>query len=124
MSPTLKYAVAGLGIVSTATVVALPFLTPAGRRGVVMAALIALTVQIAAFWGIFRFKNELSSFLAAWIGGTLVRLAVVAVVAAGVVRNGADGAIPTLLALAGFFFGLLLLEPVYFRDGPTQTVEA
>jgi hypothetical protein len=29
-----------------------------------------------------------------------------------------------LLALAGFFFGLLLLEPIFFRLEPGETVEA
>ena len=54
-----------------------------------------------------------------WIAGHL--LAVVAIV---VIRSGMEGAVPMLLALAGFFFGLLLLEPVYFRIGPNETVEA
>jgi len=46
------------------------------------------------------------------------------VVAVVVIRSGTEGAVPMLLALAGFFFGLLLLEPVYFRIGPSETVEA
>ena len=29
-----------------------------------------------------------------------------------------------LLALVGFFFGLLLLEPLYFRPGHSDAVEA
>jgi hypothetical protein len=32
-----------------------------------------------------------------------------------VLRSGSEGIAPTLLALASFFFGLLLLEPIYFR---------
>jgi hypothetical protein len=35
-----------------------------------------------------------------------------------VVRSGTESAIPMLLALAGFFFALLLLEGVFFRAAP------
>ena len=124
MSASVKYAVTS--VVAIATIVAglWPFLEPAGRNGVLVAAAVALPVQVIAFWALNRSRTELNGFLAAWIGGTLVRMAVIAVVAILVIRSGTEGAVPMLLALAGFFFGLLLLEPVYFRVGLNETVEA
>ena len=124
MSPSAKYAVTGVVAISTIVAGMWPFLDPAGRSGVLAAAAVALPVQIIAFWALIRFRTELNGFLAAWVGGTLVRMAVIAMVAFAVIRSGMEGAVPMLLALAGFFFGLLLLEPVYFRIGPSETVEA
>ena len=98
MSASVKYAVTS--VVAIATIVAglWPFLEPAGRNGVLAAAAVALPVQVIAFWALNRFRTELTGFLAAWIGGTLVRMAVIAVVAIVVIRSGMDGAVPMLLA--------------------------
>ena len=38
-----------------------------------------------------------------------------------VIRSGMEGAVPMLLALASFFFGLLMLEPIYFKAEPNGT---
>ncbi|NIP57038.1 MAG: hypothetical protein GWM92_02840, partial [Gemmatimonadetes bacterium] len=60
--------------------------------------------------------------LAAWVGGTLARMALVVAVAFVLVRIEGVALAPALLALAGFFFGLLLLEPVFFtRHTETST---
>ena len=123
MSPSAKYAATGILVITSIVVVLWPFLEPAGRNGVLAAAAVALPVQVIAFWALIRSRDELNGFLAAWVGGTLVRMAVIAGVAFIVVRSGMEGAVPMLLALAGFFFGLLLLEPVYFRIGSSETVE-
>jgi hypothetical protein len=124
MSASLKYGATGVGAVAVIVLGLWPFLDDAGRNGVVVAAAIALPVQVLAFTALNRFRGELGGFLAAWVGGTLVRMLVIAVVAIAVIRSGTEGAVPMLLALAGFFFGLLLLEPVYFRVEPNKTVEA
>jgi len=124
MTPSAKYAVLGAGAVSAIVLGLWPFLDASARSGVLTAAAVALPVQIVAFATIQRFRGELTGFLAAWIGGTLVRMAVVGVVAVALIRSDFDGAVPMLLALAGFFFGLLLLEPVCFRIEPGHTVEA
>jgi hypothetical protein len=124
MSASTKYAVTSVIAIATIVGGLWPILEPAGRNGVLAAAAVALPVQVIAFWALNHFRAELNGFLAAWVGGTLVRMAVIAVVAVVVIRSGTEGAVPMLLALAGFFFGLLLLEPVYFRIGPSETVEA
>ena len=123
MSPSLKYAATGLSGIAAIALVLWPFLDPAGRTGVLLAAAVAFPVQALAFVALRRFRDDVNGFLAVWLGGTLARMMVIAVVAAVVIRSQMDGAVPMLLALAGFFFGLLLLEPLYFRPEPT-TVEA
>lgn len=101
-----------------------PFLDPAGRNGVMFAAAIALPVQVIAFAVLNRYHGQVNGFLAAWVGGTFMRMAVIAVAAIVVIRSGMDGGVPMLLALAGFLFGLLLLEPMFFGVEPSATVEA
>lgn len=124
MSATTKYASTGVGAIALIVGGLWPFLDGAGRSGMLVAAAVAVPVQVVAFWALDRYRGRLEGFLAAWVGGTLVRMAVIAVVAVVVIRSGTEGAVTTLLALAGFFFGLLLLEPVYFRREPSETVEA
>ena len=123
MNPSAKYAATGSLVIALIVVILWPFLEPAGRTGVLAAAAVALPVQVILFWALVSFRAELNGFLAAWVGGTLVRMAVIAGVAFIVISSGMEGAVPMLLALAGFFFGLLLLEPVYFRIGASETVE-
>lgn len=129
MTPSLKYAATGGAIIALIVGLLWPILDPAGRVGVLLAAAIAMPVQVAAFWALRRFRGEQNAFLAAWIGGTLLRMIVVGIAAFTVIRSQMDGAVPMLLALAGFFFGLLLLEPLYFKGGQgaltnAETVEA
>ena len=120
MSPALKYATTGFGIVAVLTLALWPFLDPAGRTGVLIAAAVAVPVQVIAFTVLVKYRGQPNGFLAAWAGGTLVRVAVIAIVAVVAIRSGTEGAIPMLLALAGFFFGLLLLEPIYFKPEPNE----
>ena len=123
MNPSLKYAATGLLGIALVSLTLWPFLDPSGRDGVLLAAGVALPVQSLAFAALRHFRDHAGRFMAAWIGGTFLRMVVLAVVAALVIRSDMDGAVPMLLALAGFFFGLLLLEPIYFRPEST-TVEA
>jgi len=115
MTSSLRYATAGTGVVAVVVLLGLPFLDPVARRGVVLAALVALPVQIVSFTLMQRYRERVDRFLVAWVGGTVMRMITIGVVAFLVIRSGGDGVMPTLLALASFFFGLLLLEPIYFR---------
>lgn len=123
MTAPLRYASTGFAGVTLVTLGLWPWLGPDGRRGVVVAGLIALAVQVVAFSLLLRFRGRMNGFLAVWAGGTLVRMAVVVGVAVVTLRAGTAGAVPMLLALAGFFFGLLLLEPIYFRPGAGEPTE-
>lgn len=120
MTSSLKYAIVGSGVVGVVVLVSWPFLDPVGRQGVLVAALVALPIQIATFALMQRFRGEIRRFLIAWIGGTVIRMATIGAVAFLVLRSGTEGVAPTLLALASFFFGLLLLEPIYFRVAPGE----
>jgi hypothetical protein len=89
-----------------------PLLDEAGRNGVLVAALIALPLQVVAFAALSAGRTRTTRFLAAWVAGTLARMIAVFAGAFVVVWAGLPAA-PALLALAGFFLGMLLLEPVF-----------
>jgi hypothetical protein len=92
-----------------------PLLDGSGRLGTVVAAALALPVQVAAFaallWGLAR-RNHL---LAAWAAGMMARVLLVVVGLVLVLVLGLPPA-PTLLALASFLFAMLLIEPFFTRD--------
>ena len=121
MTASLRYATVGTGFVALAVLVLWPFLDPVGRRSVLLAALVALPVQILSFAALLRFRGRVNAFLVAWVGGTVLRMAAIGGVAFIVIRAGAGGVVPMLLALALFFFGLLLLEPIYFKTAQRET---
>ena len=80
------------------------------------AGAVALSVQVLAF-GAGALPGPGSA--GSWRCGRGARWSGWLVIAACGSPSGGEaaGTIPTLFALAGFFFGLLLLEPVYFRPG-------
>ena len=88
-----------------------------------VAALVAYPVQMLAFFLLIRFWGDTKRFLLIWVGGTVVRMAVV--LAAALILTRVEGLplAPTLLGLAGFFFGLLLLEPLFLRPRGAETTE-
>lgn len=99
-----------------------PFLDPRGRAGVALAALIAFPVQVVAFGLLVRWRDRMNRFLAVWAGGTAVRMVVIGVTAFLLAGAERVAPIPTLLALAGFFFGLLLVEPLFFEGNRGRTI--
>ena len=123
MSPVLRYGGVGLSILLLANLVLWPFLAPPGRAGVAVAALVAFPVQMVAFFLLVRFWGRGKRFLLVWVGGTLVRMAVILVAALVLTRVSGLPPAPTLLGLAGFFFGLLLLEPLFLSSGRTENNE-
>jgi hypothetical protein len=118
---TRNYAITGTALVLLTTLGAWPFVGPAGRLGIVLAGVVALPVQIGSYALLERHRNQVNGFLAAWVGGTLVRMIVIGAVAGVVIWSRHDAGLPMLLALASFFFVLLLLEPVYFRRRQQET---
>ena len=112
---TRNYAITGTGLVVLASLLVWPFADAATRLGIVLAAIVALPIQIVGYALLDRHRDEANRFLAAWVGGTLVRLVTLGSVACGVIWSGHEAGLAMLFALASFFFGLLLLEPVYFR---------
>jgi len=100
-----------------------PWVSPSARAGILVAALVAYPVQVVAFFLLIRFWGEGKRFLVVWIGGTLVRMGVILLAAIAVTQMETLPPAPTLLALAGFFFGLLLLEPLFLRPRGPETTE-
>lgn len=101
-----------------------PFVSPPSRVGIGVAALVAYPIQLVAFFMLIRFWGEGRRFLVVWIGGTVARMGVILVAAVAVWQMEALPPAPTLLALASFFFGLLLLEPLFLGprgDEGTET---
>ena len=121
MSASVRYGAAAVGVVGLLTLILWPFLEPGARQGVLVAAAIALPVQLLAFAVLVHYRGQVKGFMFAWAGGMAVRALAVAAVAFAVIRSGGEGTVPTLLALAGFLFALLLLEPIYYKTEPTET---
>ncbi len=88
-----------------------------------VAALVAYPIQLVAFILLVRFWSDGKRFLMVWVGGTVVRMGVILLAALIVSQSEALPVATTLLALAGFFFGLLLLEPLFLRPRGIESTE-
>ena len=120
MSGEAKYAGTGAAGVAAVILVLWPFLDPASWLGLLIAAAVALPVQWVAFAALMRFRGKPNGFLGVWVGGTLLRMAVLGLVAFLAISRGIEGSMALLLALAGFLFGLLLLEPMFFKQPASE----
>ena len=100
-----------------------PWLSASARTGVLVAALVAYPIQMLAFFLLVRVWEDRKRFLLVWVGGTVVRMGAILASALLLTQLGGLPPAPTLLGLAGFFFGLLLLEPLFLRPGETETNE-
>ena len=115
MRALVRYAVAGFLMIAIAVAALFPFLQDEGRRGVLLAAGVAYPVQIVAFGLLLRARGEPSRFFVWWGVGVAVRIGVVVVAGLVALRIESLGAEALLLSLAGFFFGLLLIEPAFLK---------
>jgi hypothetical protein len=88
-----------------------------------VAALVAYPIQMLAFFLLVRYWEDRKRFLFFWVGGTAVRMGVILLAALALTRFDGLPPAPTLLGLAGFFFGLLLLEPLFLRPRGAETTE-
>jgi len=117
----VRYAITALVLLSVVVIGLWPWLDARGRLGILAAALVAYPVQVTAFALLIRQRDRGNRFLAVWAGGTVVRFGVILAAAFIVFGIERIAAAPMLLALAGFFFGLLLLEPAFMRPEPGET---
>ncbi len=102
-------------MVGVAAAAMLPFLDEDGKRGVLLAAGIAFPVQVAAFGLLLRAQGEPSRFFLWWGVGIAVRVVVVVAAGLTVARMESVGSEALLLSLAGFFFGMLMVEPAFLK---------
>ena len=115
MRALVRYALAGLLMIAIAVAALFPFLQEEGRRGVLCAAGVAYPVQVVAFGLLLRARGEPSRFFVWWGVGVAVRIGVVVIAGLVALRIESLGAEALLLSLAGFFFGLLLIEPAFLK---------
>jgi hypothetical protein len=123
LSQTIRYGGVALVAVAAGLLFIWPFASPSTRTGVVVAAVVAYPVQVVAFFMLVRFMREGRRFLLVWVGGTVFRMGVILGAALLVSQSDVLPPAPTLLALAGFFFGLLLLEPLFLRPREAESTE-
>jgi len=110
-------------MIAVAVAVLFTFLDDEGRRGVLLAAGIAYPVQVTAFGFLLRASGEPARFFTWWGVGVAVRIGVVIIVGLVALRIESLGAEALLLSLAGFFFGLLLLEPMFLKAADKPAID-
>lgn len=115
MNAVVRYALISLLVVGIGSAALLALMDDVGRTGVLLAAGIAVPVQVLAFGLLQGARGDVTRFFAWWGAGIALRVLVVVVV--GVLSSGLErGARASLvLSLVGFFFVLLLLEPVFLK---------
>jgi hypothetical protein len=116
MKASGRYAVVTSLIVFLAVGGLWPFVGSGARASLLLASGIALPVQWATFLLVVRALGDATQFLLRWGIGIFARMGLVAAVGLLLPRlEGLDGNV-LILSLCGFFFLLLLLEPVFFRS--------
>jgi hypothetical protein len=117
MRAFLSYlAASAVALVVVAAVLA-GWVMPTAGSAIWFAAGLAYLVQAIAFAALTLTGVSGMAWIAAWGGGTLLRLLAVLGTALWAARSEQVPTAPVLLSLAGFLFLLLLLEPVFFRTG-------
>ena len=110
-------------MIAVAVAALFPFLDDEGRRGVLLAAVVAYPVQVRAFGFLLRARGDPSRFFVWWGAGVAVRIGVVIIVGLVALRIESLGAEALLLSLAGFFFGLLLIEPAFLKGADRDAID-
>ncbi|MED5199936.1 MAG: hypothetical protein VYB51_09040 [Gemmatimonadota bacterium] len=118
-----RYALIGLLMIAVAVVALFPFLDDDGRTGILVAAAVAYPVQVVAFGLLLRVRGDPSRFFVWWGAGVAVRVGVVIIIGLVALRIESLGAEVLLLSVAGFFFGLLLIEPAFLKGADRETID-
>lgn len=121
---TLRYAWVALAILAVANGVMFPWLDGPGRAGLLVASAITFPVQIVAFTLLVKYALRPEDGLVVWIGAAVLRMAIVVVVGLSLTWLPSLSPVTTLLGCAGFFFVLLMLEPVFLAAHGRATAEA
>jgi len=111
-----RYLLATVFLVGGTVGVGWPFVGPEARIGLLVAAGVAILVQVPTFGVLAAARPGEPGYLLAWGGGTLVRFGVVGGGAFAIARMDGVDLTVALLALAGLLFALLLLEPWALRE--------
>lgn len=119
-----RYALAALIVVALGIGFLWMLLDEPGRQGSLVAGLVAYPVQVAAFWLLLRAREEPTRFLVWWGAGIGLRVSVVIVVGVASRNLGSTDPASLVLSLVGFFFILLLIEPVFLKVGREEARSA
>jgi CDP-diglyceride synthetase len=115
------YSIIALLILVVLVGVLWPFFDAAGRSSLLVAAAIALPIQVGAFALIVPAFGHGTKFLLRWGLGMLGRMGVVAAIGLSLHRFEDLDPSVLLLGVCGFLFTLLMLEPMFFRSqGSTE----
>ena len=115
MKGWVRYAVLATGVTALAVLAGSMAPEAAARRGVFVAAGVALPLQLAIFALLGAQRTGSAGFMAVWVGSTLLRLLAIGGLAWWVVRREDVDPMWALLSLAGLLFVLLMLELVELR---------
>jgi hypothetical protein len=110
---------AGIGLVVTAAGVGIGSVVvgPEASAAVLFAGVVAYVVQLLAFAGLMLVRERSELFLLGWGGGLMLRFATVGLMALWLSRDPVYPIRPALLSLVAFLFILLLVEPLFLRQG-------
>ena len=111
----ILYAAAGLVVTVVLAGIISSLLGGMAAKAVWFSAAVAYVIQITAFALLLYMRNDPNLFLSAWLGGMVIRFAVLGVATYGLSRSAMLPRGATLLSFVGFVFLLLLLEPVFLR---------
>jgi len=112
----VRYLAAAGGLAVAVVVLGSSLVGPEGQRGLLVAAIVALSVQIPSFGVLAATTPGSARYLAVWLGSTLVRFGVIAAFAFAIAGTEGIDLVVSLVALAGLLLIMLLLEPWALRD--------
>jgi hypothetical protein len=113
----LLYAAAGAVVTAVGIAVGTVVLGPEAAGAVRFAGALAYVIQLLAFAGLVLVRDRTELFLMGWGAGLLLRLASVMLVALWLSRDPVFPIRPALLSLVAFVFALLVIEPLFLRQG-------
>jgi hypothetical protein len=113
----LYYAAVGLVVTVAGIGVGSIVLGPEAAPAVRFAGILAWVVQMTAFGVLVRVRERSDLFLMGWGAGLFLRFAAVGLVAAWLSRDPVFAIRPALISLVAFVFVLVLIEPLFLRQG-------
>lgn len=116
-----RYTVVSSSIAALLVLVALPFLGPSGRAGLLVAAVVTLPPQVGLFALLVRAQGDSNRFMAFWGLGMLGRMLILALVGLSIRFFETVDPTVTILSTVGLLFIFLLLEPVFLTRNEQAT---
>jgi hypothetical protein len=113
----LLYAAVGGVITAAGILTGTVVLGPEAAGAVRFAGALAYAIQLLAFAGLVLVRDRSELFLMGWGAGLLLRLVSVILVALWLSRDPVFPIRPALLSFVAFVFVLVMIEPLFLRQG-------